>query len=189
MGVENLTAPAALGKSLWLSLKCGDFNKGIEYLEQINNIPDENSIDRDEALEYSDKRCNGMLHVAIAARAEGPEELMAKRTVVSALLKHGFVLDDTNLDGKACKDMCPASFEKDMRELEDQRQKKARGNSIYAEYRNFQNVAEAGFMAMAAIKFKKRLNNFRNSPNTKGSPARAVNNENLSANVGFKTLF
>ena len=70
---------------------------------------------QDEALEYSDKRCNGMLHVAIAARAEGPEELMAKRTVVSALLKHGFVLDDTNLDGKTCKDMCPASFERDMR--------------------------------------------------------------------------
>lgn len=36
-------------------------------------------------------------------------------------------------------------------ELEDQRQKKARGNSIYAEYRTFQNVAEAGFMAMAAV--------------------------------------
>jgi hypothetical protein len=46
MGVENLTAPAALGKSLWLSLKCGDFHKGMSYLEQIENIPDENSIDR-----------------------------------------------------------------------------------------------------------------------------------------------
>lgn len=152
-----------------------------------------------------------MLHVAIAARAEGPEEKVAKRTVISALLRLGFVLDDTNMDGKTCKDMCPQTFEKDMRgghstvdpwnagfppfctffwspfqtlqspthpgkstlaisprgklqtiltetpqfiaELEDQRQKKARGNSIYAEYRTFQNVAEAGFMAFAAVSF------------------------------------
>jgi hypothetical protein len=72
MGLENLTAPAALGKSLWLSLKCGDFDRGIEYLEQIENIPDENCIDR----------VRNLLEPPLNAGQGGMRTLMMHHTVV-----------------------------------------------------------------------------------------------------------
>lgn len=55
-----------------------------------------------------------MLHVAVAAHAEGAEEKQGKRNVVERLLRLGFILDDTNLDGKTCRDFCPANFVRDM---------------------------------------------------------------------------
>lgn len=36
-------------------------------------------------------------------------------------------------------------------ELDSDRKTRVRGNSLYAEYRNFQNVSEAGFTALAAV--------------------------------------
>jgi hypothetical protein len=148
------SAAAALGKSLWLACKCGDHDRALELLDQVENYPAD-SIERDEALEYTDNKSNSILHVACASNAEGVEE--QKKIVVARLLDLGFILDDDNADGKTCRDMATKSFEKDLHDVENRKKRGGRGNSIYAEYRNFKNVAEAGFMAMAAIKFKGKL--------------------------------
>mmetsp|Transcript_28600 Transcript_28600/g.55782 ORF Transcript_28600/g.55782 Transcript_28600/m.55782 type:complete len:186 (+) Transcript_28600:200-757(+) len=147
---------ASLGKQLWLACKCGDHVKALELLDQVENYPSD-SIERDEALEYTDKKRNGILHVACASNAEGLEE--EKKLVVARLLGLGFILDDDNNDGVKCRDMCPKEFIKDVSQIEERRKRGGRGNSIYGEYRTFQNVAEAGFMAIAAIKFKSKIKN------------------------------
>uniref|UniRef100_A0A7S0YEA8 Uncharacterized protein n=1 Tax=Hemiselmis tepida TaxID=464990 RepID=A0A7S0YEA8_9CRYP len=145
---------AALGKSLWLACKCGDHDKALELLEQIENFPSD-SVERDEALEYTDNKSNSILHVACASNGDGVE--VQKKRVVGKLLDLGFILDDDNSDGKTCRDMAPKDFEKDLRELEERKKRGGRGASIIAEYRSFKNVAEAGFMAVAAIKFKSKI--------------------------------
>eukprot|EP00282_Hemiselmis_andersenii_P039501 CAMPEP_0169440226 /NCGR_PEP_ID=MMETSP1042-20121227/7622_1 /TAXON_ID=464988 /ORGANISM="Hemiselmis andersenii, Strain CCMP1180" /LENGTH=177 /DNA_ID=CAMNT_0009551199 /DNA_START=204 /DNA_END=737 /DNA_ORIENTATION=- len=150
------SAASSLGKSLWMACKCGDHDKSLELLEQIENYPSD-SIERDEALEYTDGKGNGILHVACASNGEGVEQ--QKQDVVARLLSLGFILDDENADGKKCRDMVPKEFEKDLRDIETRKKRGGRGNSIYAEYRNFKNVTEAGFMAMAAIKFKSKIGN------------------------------
>jgi len=140
---------AALGKSLWLACKCGDHDKALELLEQIENFPSD-SVERDEALEYTDNKSNSILHVACASNGDGVE--VQKKRVVGKLLDLGFILDDDNSDGKTCRDMAPKDFEKDLRELEERKKRGGRGASIIAEYRSFKNVAEAGFMAVAAVR-------------------------------------
>mmetsp|Transcript_45396 Transcript_45396/g.113827 ORF Transcript_45396/g.113827 Transcript_45396/m.113827 type:complete len:180 (-) Transcript_45396:278-817(-) len=149
-----MVAAASLGKSLWLACKCGDHDKALELLEQVENFPSD-SIERDEALEYTDNKSNGVLHVACASNGEGVEE--QKKEVVARLLSLGFILDDDNVDGVKCRDLVPKEFEKDLRDIETRKKRGGRGNSIYAEYRTFKNVAEAGFMAVAAVKFKDKI--------------------------------
>mmetsp|Transcript_59593 Transcript_59593/g.122165 ORF Transcript_59593/g.122165 Transcript_59593/m.122165 type:complete len:174 (+) Transcript_59593:181-702(+) len=143
-----------LGQSLYMTCRCGQFQRAQEIIISLDEI---DPVEKDIALEWADKKGNTHLHVTVGAPTD-EESIEAKLGLCVKLFEEGFILSDTNLEGKTCLDLAPENIAGKLPDLEMkvQTSRRARGNSLIAEGATLKSVASGAFVAVAAGRFRLR---------------------------------